>query len=87
MKNKRDALVEVMDFISNQYRHGKTILAIGVSRVLIERAGVSTTLANGAADPGIVMGDAAEADHAVANFIGALGRHRHPEREACQLAH
>lgn len=75
------ARVEVMDFISNQYRHGKTILALGASKALIDRAGVSATLAGGDADPGIVMGTAAKADHAVSGFITALGKHRHPERE------
>jgi catalase len=77
--------VEVMDFISNQYRHGKSILAIGDSQGLIERAGISTTLASGEPDPGIVMGAAAKVDHAVADFIAALGKHRHPEREAGTL--
>ena len=76
------ALIEVMDFISNQHRHGKTILALGASNALIERAGASATLANGDADPGMVMGAAAKADRAAADFIAALGRHRHPEREA-----
>ena len=76
------AHVEVMDFISNQYRHGKTILALGASKALLERAGVAVTLANGDADPGMVTGVAAKAEHAVASFITALGRHRHPEREA-----
>ena len=76
------ARVEVMDFISNQYRHGKTMLVLGVSKTLIERAGVVATLANGNADPGIVIAAAAQADSAVAGFITALGRHRHPEREA-----
>ena len=75
------AHVEVMDFISNQYRHGKTILALGVSKALLEKAGVPMALANGDADPGLVLGLAAKADHAVANFVAALGRHRHPERE------
>ena len=73
--------VEVMDFISNQYRHGKTILALGASKALIERAGVAPTLTNGDADPGIVMGALTKEDHAVAEFITALGKHRHPERE------
>jgi len=76
----------VMDFIANQYRHGKTILALGASKALIERAGVAKTLANGNADPGILMGTTAQAEHTVANFISALGRHRHPEREASALA-
>jgi catalase len=80
------ALVEVMDFISNQHRHGKTLLALGASKALIEQAGVSVTLASGEADPGIVMGTAAKAGTAVAEFIAALGKHRHPEREAGALA-
>lgn len=73
--------IEVMDFISNQYRHGKTILALGDSKALMERADVSSTLASGDADPGIMMAAAAKVDGAVADFIAALGRHRHPERE------
>jgi catalase len=77
---------EVMDFISNQFRHGKTLLAIGASKALLERAGASTSLANGEPDPGILIGAAAKAEHAAADFIAALGRHRHPEREAGALA-
>jgi catalase len=80
------ACLEVMDFISNQYRHGKSILALGASKALITQAGVSETLGNGDADPGLVMGAAGKADHAVADFITAVGRHRHPEREAGALA-
>jgi catalase len=78
--------VEVMDFISNQFRHGKTLLAIGASKSLLEQAGTSTSLANGETDPGFLTGAAAKAEHAAAAFIAALGRHRHPEREAGALA-
>lgn len=73
--------VEVMDFISNQYRHGKTILALGVSKGILDQAGVAATMKNGEPDPGIVTGDAAKAEKAVMGFIAALGHHRHPERE------
>ena len=73
--------VEVMDFISNQYRHGKTILALGASKALIEQAGVPMTLASGDADPGILTGDSANVEQAIKGFIKALGKHRHPERE------
>jgi catalase len=78
--------VEVMDFISNQYRHGKTILAMGASKALIERAGIAATLASGEPDPGIHVGTAAKAERVLADFITALGRHRHPERETGALA-
>jgi len=80
------ALIEVMDFISNQHRHGKTLLALGASKALLKQAGVAPTLANGDADPGIVMGAAAKAASVVADYITALGRHRHPEREAAAMA-
>jgi catalase len=73
--------VEVMDFISNQYRHGKTLLAIGASCALLERGGVRSKLPSGEADPGIVLGTEGKAANAVADFITALGKHRHPERE------
>ena len=74
--------VEVMDFISNQYRHGKTLLALGASKALLERAGVQAMLTDGSPDPGVLTGTAGKVDRAVANFIAALGKHRHPEREA-----
>lgn len=77
--------VEVMDFISNQYRHGKTILALGVAKALLDKAGVAATMNNGAADPGILTGEAAKAEQAIKGFIAALGKHRHPQREAGTL--
>jgi len=73
--------VEVMDFISNQYRHGKTLLALGASKALLLKAGVNASLANGEPDPGIVFGGDPKAERSAADFISALGRHRHPKRE------
>jgi len=65
---------------------GLAKVGLGASQELVEQAGVASTLANGDADPGIVIGAAGKTDHAVADFIAALGRHRHPEREAGTLA-
>ena len=76
------AQVEVMDFVANQHRHGKTILALGAAKALPEKAGVVAKLASGAPDPGIVMAPSAKAANAAAAFISALVKHRHPEREA-----
>ena len=76
-----DGLLEVADFISNQHRHGKSIFAIGASKAWLERAGIHAELAPGLPDPGLVMATAARAGTAVNDFITALGRHRHPERE------
>jgi len=79
-------LVDVMDFISNQYRHGKTLLVLEASKALMAQAGVSATRVNGEADPGIVVETTASTDDAVAAFITALGKPRHPQREAAALA-
>ncbi|MBK8260572.1 MAG: DJ-1/PfpI family protein [Nannocystis sp.] len=78
-------LVEVMDFISNQYRHGKTILALGAGGALLGRAGIDATLQDGHKDPGILIADAG-AGGAVEAFIAALAKHRHPQREAAATA-
>ena len=53
-------------------------------RSLLEQAGVSATFADGEADPGVVMGGINEVEQAVADFIKALGKHRHPARERAQ---
>ena len=67
-----------MEFIKDQYRHGKTILALGASASLLTRAGIAQQLLTGEADPGlIVAGDAG----AAGAFIEALGKHRHPARD------
>jgi catalase len=74
---------QTMDFIRDQYRHGKTILALGASKVLLGSAGVSTTLPSGESDPGILV--ARDAEDASAAFIAAVAKHRHTEREAALL--
>ena len=78
---------EVMDFISNQYRHGKTILALGASAVLLQRAGIGAVLPKGKPDPGVLMDAKVKVTSVTAAFVSALGKHRHPEREAAQTAH
>ena len=69
-----------MDFIKDQYRHGKTIFAIGASQALLEKAGIRAELAGSKTDPGLILGDG-DATAAVKLFIKAVGKHRHPERE------
>ncbi|MBA3056373.1 MAG: catalase [Gammaproteobacteria bacterium] len=74
--------VEVMDFISNQYRHGKTILALGASKSLLDKVGVEVMMKNSEPDPGILTGESTKTAQAIKGFIAALGKHRHPQREA-----
>ncbi|MCE4558189.1 catalase [Roseateles cellulosilyticus] len=67
------------EFIRDQYRHCKTILALGAGEQLLRAAGIDATLPSGAMDPGILIdNDAASGAEA---FIRALARHRHFERE------
>ena len=79
-------LPEVQDFISNQWRHGKTIFAIGNSSTLLERAGVERSALQGGSDPGLICGTADPLDPALTAFIAALGQHRHAGRGAAKSA-
>jgi catalase len=72
---------QTLEFVTNQYRHGKTLLALGEARLLLDKAGVTARLASGEPDPGVLAGSASEAKALGAAFIAAVGRHRHPERE------
>ena len=70
-----------VDFVAQQYRHGKTLLALGTAKALLDRAGVTAFLASGDADPGVMLAEAVDAQAAHAAFITAIGKHRHPTRE------
>ncbi len=70
-----------LDFIRDQYRHGKTILVLGASKKLLVRAGVPEKLGNGNDDPGLIVSSADHAEKVATTFIKAIARHRHPERE------
>jgi catalase len=69
-----------MEFIKDQYRHCKTILVLGASRALMDKAGVPAALPDGEPDPGLLFaaGDAAEVVDA---FVQAVGGARHTVRE------
>jgi catalase len=73
---------QAIDFVALQYRHGKTLLALGAASALLERAGVAALLPSGEADPGVLRVDAAGAEASHAAFIAAIARHRHPSRES-----
>jgi catalase len=70
-----------LEFVKDQYRHCKTILALGDSSRILSKAGIPLTLPSGAADPGLLIegqeGKGADAQ----SFIVAIGRHRHVERD------
>ena len=66
-----------MEFVKDQYRHCKSILVLGASSMLLDKVGIATTLPDGSADPGLLVGD----DGAIAAFLAAIGQHRHPARD------
>ncbi|MEO5697519.1 MAG: catalase [Burkholderiaceae bacterium] len=74
-------LAQTQDFIANQYRHGKTLLALGASKTLLDKAGVLAALPSGETVPGVVVASGGNVDAAVARFITEVGKHRHPSRE------
>ena len=71
------------EYIKEQYRHCKPILAIGASSALLDAAGASRALPDGEADPGIVVAEA-DADSlagSIEAFVAAMRRHRAFERD------
>jgi len=71
-----------VDFIKDQFRHCKTILALGAGQALLAQAEVPLTLPDGEPDPGILLADAAQGGRAADAFMAAVARHRHFERDA-----
>ncbi len=72
-----------MEFIRDQFRHCKTILALGASRRLLLKAGLPVSMDKSQAQggTGLFIAEARDASQAVAAFIEALGKHRHFGRE------
>ncbi len=69
------------DFIKDQYRHCKTILAVGKAAALLEGVGIPAEVPSGADDPGIIMAADGRSDAAISRFIDAVALHRHFLRE------
>ncbi|MEJ7929807.1 catalase [Ramlibacter sp. AN1015] len=72
-----------MEFIKDQFRHCKTILAIGSSHRLMSRAGLPMVLDKSyeQGGSGLFFTDSATAREAAASFIDAMRKHRHFGRE------
>jgi catalase len=69
-----------LEFIKDQYRHCKTILALGASSMLLEKIGIRPELPAGGEDPGLLIESSSDAlDPQV--FIAAVAKHRHPSRD------
>ena len=69
-----------LEFLKDQYRHCKTILALGASSMLLEKLGIRPDLPTGTVDPGLLIESSSDAlDPQV--FIAAVGKHRHAARD------
>jgi catalase len=70
-----------LEFLKDQYRHCKPILALGAGAELLGKAGIPPALPSGDADPGLVVASSEDGTSAAGAFIAALAKHRHFERE------
>ncbi|MFL6660256.1 MAG: catalase [Massilia sp.] len=71
----------VCDFLRQQYRHGKPILAIESGMQLLTVAGIPTALPDGGADPGLFLVGRSDTTAALEQFKAALAGHRVYARE------
>jgi catalase len=74
-------LGQVAEFLQLQYRHAKPVLALGAGADLLENAGVPAMLPNGKRDPGLLIEREKSAEKALPDFVKAIAKHRHHERE------
>lgn len=66
-----------MYLVKDQYRHCKSIRALGASSALLAKAGIEAPLSNGTEDPGLFIGGVGLLD----DFIRVIGKYRHPQRD------
>jgi catalase len=70
-----------LEFVKDQYRHCKTILALGDSAKILMKAGIPLALPSGEADPGVLIEGQDGIEANAQSFIAALGLHRHVDRD------
>ncbi|HEX9172577.1 MAG TPA: catalase [Telluria sp.] len=70
-----------IDFIKEQYRHCKPILAVGAGAELLVKATIPTTLPDGSTDAALIGAERASITKGLAAFKTALAGHRAFERE------
>jgi catalase len=71
-----------LEFVKDQYRHCKTIVAIGAAQELLAAVGIRRTLPSGQKDPGLLLVDAADAAAVAGDTIKAMAAHRHTVRDS-----
>jgi catalase len=71
------------EFIKDQFRHCKAILAFGASQLLLLQAGLPVSMDKSLAQggTGLMVAATADAESAAAEFIANIAKHRHFGRE------
>ena len=67
-----------IEFVKDQFRHCKTILALGTGRELLVMARIGSDIDE---DPGILLAEGTNATGIASTFIDAVAAHRHPARD------
>ena len=70
-----------LEFLRDQYRHCKPMLAIGAAKALFERAGLSTSLPDGGPDEGVIVVGSGDSGAGLVRFRQALSAHKIFARE------
>jgi catalase len=68
-----------LEFIKDQYRHCKPILALGAGDQLLAACRIEAMLPDGRPDPGVIV--TSDVSAAGDGFIAAIAKHRHFARE------
>jgi catalase len=74
-------LGHALEFIKDQYRHAKPILALGDGVALVENAGVPLRLDSGDEDPGLLLHEDESDMGYIDDMVKAIAAHRHHARE------
>ena len=77
---------DALDFVRQQFRHCKPMLAVGAGADLLRKAGVPEKLEDGSADPSLWCVPAGGVLAALAEFKAALAAHRNFQREVEAVA-
>ena len=70
-----------MNFVKEQYRHCKPILALKGANALLEAAGITPRLPDGSADPGLLVVSGQDDATAAKAFVKAIAGHRYFARQ------
>jgi catalase len=72
---------QALEFVKDQFRHCKPIVALGAGAKLLDAARIPHSLPNGDHDPGVLRLGARGADADLNTLVETIGKHRHFARQ------